>query len=90
MTTSMQIELMRWVVFIQCVARCYIRVLITVGHVMTLATLSVSTLESLWKVENHRFLSILSQNSHSTRSFHLVLAQSLWPDCLSWSDWLSL
>jgi hypothetical protein len=28
-TTSMQIELMRWVVFIQCVARCYISVLIT-------------------------------------------------------------
>ncbi len=55
-TTSMQIEFVRWVVFIQCLARCYISVLITVSHVIALATLSVSTLESLWKVENHRFL----------------------------------
>jgi hypothetical protein len=49
-------ELMRWVVFIQCLARCYISVFIIVDHVIALATLSVSTLESLWKVENHRFL----------------------------------
>jgi hypothetical protein len=74
MTTSMQIELMRWVVFIYDVARCYINVLITVNHVMTLATLSVLTLESLWKVENHRFLINLFQNSHSTRLFHSTLA----------------
>ncbi len=56
MTTSMQIEFMRWVVFIQCLARCYISVLITVNHVIALATLSVSALEYFWKVENHRFL----------------------------------
>ncbi len=49
-------ELMRWVVFIQCLARCYISVPTTVGHVIALATLSVPTLEPLWKVENHRFL----------------------------------
>jgi hypothetical protein len=66
---------------IQCVARCYIRVPTAVSHVMALATLSVSTLEPLWKVENHRFLINLSQNFHLTHlSEHLSLS----------SDWLSL
>jgi hypothetical protein len=39
-----RLSFVRWVVFIQYVARCYINVLITVSHVMTLATLRVSTL----------------------------------------------
>ncbi len=55
----------RWVVFIQCLARCYISVLITVNHVIALATLSVSTLESLWKVEKSSFSDQFSKISHS-------------------------
>jgi hypothetical protein len=43
-TTSMQIKMMRWVVFMQCVAKCYINMLITVKDVITLTTLSVSTI----------------------------------------------
>ncbi len=75
-----RLSFVRWVVFIQCLARCYINVLITVDHVIALATLSVSTLESLWKVEKSSFFDQFSEISHS---IHLS-------EHLSLSDWLSL
>jgi hypothetical protein len=74
MTTSMQIEFMRWVVFIQCLARCYISVLITVGHVIALATLSVPTISlNDFLISSYRFSSQFFFIDHSKSS-----CSSLW------------
>jgi hypothetical protein len=82
MTTSMQIELMRWVVFIQCLAKCYINVLIKMSHVISLTSINTRISLKSWKSSFSDHLSKISFYSFISSSSSSVYF--VWLSLLIW------